>query len=682
MSVLTSPEFFINMRSVPTADSVDWHPFFQEELKKIRYGLTINGVYIHGWLYWHLNHWHIYKDILDPIDNQPVRKFLNPDLRDNEWLIAEYIKKAEDEKKGLLIFGTRRFAKTEIEASWIGRGATIYEGSQNIISSTNENDIKVIASSCDKGLANLHPYFKFDRLFDDWRKEVSLGIKSKKGTRMEWSKILVRNLDDGHNTEAIAGTTPKTLVIDEIGKTEKIIEAIEAAKPGFTSPFGWRCVPILTGTGGTFIPNSDAEKLFGDPAAYNFLAVDLPGKSKKFGLFVPGTYRMEAKIETTFGNFLNKKGIYVPEDSELNTITFYESDKELATKIIKDEIAQAEAAQDPKASLKARMYFPLEPEDCFLSDSVNEFPVEAIREHLTYLDNQDKIGDYVELYRDAAGKVQFSFNTKLKPIMDLPVTSATIKDAPIIMYEPPITDSENIPSLLYIAGGDPYNQNTSNSSPSLGTIYIYKRLYDPMHGTYQNQIVASYAGRPRQMKDWHQIVEMLLELYNATLMIENAGTNFIEYLSNKNKAHMLADGYNLLREITPNTSITNKPKGLPPTIKVIEHCMAIFYDYTKEKISGVDEKGNVIEKLGVTRIKDKMLLLEMLNYGPSVNSDRIVAFRHALAYDSHLQKISPLVKYTETDEQEKGIKIIRSPFIRTNTFNTLNSSPFTTFKHN
>lgn len=676
---MASTEFFINMKSVPTPDSAEWHPFFQEELKKIKYGVTINGVYIHGWLYWHLNHWRIYKDEPDPLNpNDIVRVFKNPDLRDNEYLIAEYLKKAEDKKCGLIIFGTRRFAKTEIEASWIARGATIYQGSQNVISSTNEADIKVIAASTDRGLSTLHPYFRFDRLLDDWRKEVSLGVKEKSGKKVEWSKILIRNLDEGHKTEAIAGTTPKTLVIDEIGKVKNIIEAIEAAKPGFTSPFGWRCVPLLTGTGGTFIPNSDAEKLFNDPESYGFLGVDLPGKSKKFGLFVPGTYRMEGKFDTKFGTYLEKNGILLPADSELHTIDFKESDKEKALGIINDEIAVAEKAQDPKAALKVRMYFPIEPEDCFLSEEVNEFPIHAIREHLEYLDRQDKVGDAVELYRDASGTVKFSFDTKLKPITDFPVTGATIKDAPIMMYEPPIDVAVNIPPLLYIAGGDPYNQSTSSTSPSLGTIYIYKRLYDTVNGTYQNQIVASYAGRPNQMKDWHVIVEMLLELYNATLMIENAGTNFIEYMSNRNKAHYLADGYNLLREISPNTSILNKPKGLPPTIKVIEHCMAILYDYCKEEIVGVDDNGNRIVKLGVTRIKDKMLLIEMLNYSSTINVDRIVAFRHALAYDSHLLKISPLVRYKESTEDTSNKKIIKSPFsVNTSTsFRGIHGSPF------
>lgn len=668
MSIATSPELIWNIKKLPTPDSLEYDPFFERELEKIRYGLTVDGIYIHGWLYWHLGHWNIHLDEPDP--HQPsdiIRVFRRPDFRDNEWLIAEYLKKAEEEKKGLLLFGTRRFAKSDFEASWVGRGATIYQGSENVISSTNESDIKVLASKLDKGLSSVHPYFMLGRLNDDWRKEISLGFKEKRtgGRRMEYSKIWIRNLDEGKNTEAIAGTTPKTLVIDEVGKAP-FMEAFEAAKPGFTSPYGWRCVPILTGTGGLFEPNSDAEKVMRNPEAHNFLAVEIPGKAKKYGVFLPGTYRMEAKNKTIFGKFIERKsGIIIPIDSELNTLPFYESDEDKAKLIIKEEIALLEKANDPRAALKGRMYYPLDPDDCFLSDEINDFPVEAIREHLKILEEEEArkgfIGIPVELHRTEGNTVGWKTSLKLKEILDFPVKPETQKDAPVIIYEPPI---ENPPPFLYIAGCDPYNQNTSTTSPSLGTIYIYKRMYDPVNGTFQNMIVASFAARPRLMKDWHKTVEMLLELYNASCMIENMGTNFIDYLDGKNKAYMLADGYNLLHEIAPNTGIVNRPKGLPAVPRVINHCMRILYDYCLEEISGLDSQNKEIKKLGVTRIKDRMLLVEMLNYSESQNVDRIVAFRHALAYDSHLLKTAPIVKVREESKiQQPPKQIVKSPFM-------------------
>lgn len=669
MSVISSPELLINMKSVPDSSSEEYDAFFQNELHKIRYGVTINGVFIHGWLYWHLCHWNIFIDAEDAFNLDIIRRFTNPQLRDNEWIIAEHIKMAEEQKKGLLIFGSRRLGKSEFEASWLGRGATIYEGSENVLAGTNEADIKVLASKLDKGLNGLHPYFRFDRLQDDWRKEVSLGYKQRKvgGRRYEWSKIWIRNLDEGKNTEAIAGTTPKTLVIDEVGKYSWL-EGFAAAIPGFTSSYGsWRCVPIAVGTGGTFTPNSDAQKVFENPDAYNFLSLEWPGKAKKIGLFFPGTMRMEGKVHTTFGDYLQRKsGILLPADSELAQMDFLESNAEKARKVTAKEMEQYGQADNPKVLLKARMYYPEEPEDCFLSDEINRFPIDAIREHLKQLDQieveQGYVGEAVELYRDIQGKVGFSTHTSLKEIKDWPATSSTIKDAPIMLYERPVA---NPAPLLYIAGADPYNQNTSNTSPSLGTVYIYKRTYDPVNGTFQNMIVASYAGRPTQMRDWHKNVEMLLELYGATCMIENAGTNFIEYMDGKHKSHLLADGYNLLREISPNTGIRNRPKGLPPTVQVNNHCMNLLYDYCNEELIGYDNAGVQVTKLGVTRIRDRVLLTEMLNYNSEDNFDRIVAMRHVLAYDEHLKKINPIVNFNEDPGPVQPHKPYRpSPFIQ------------------
>lgn len=660
------------MRSIPDQDSVEYHPFFKEELHKIKYGVTINGVYIHGWLYWHLCHWNIFIDVQDPHNPADIiRKWSRPHLRDNEWLIAEYLKKAEDEQKGLMIFGSRRLGKSEFEASWLGRGATIYEGSENVLAGTNEADIKVLASKLDKGLSSVHPYFRFERLQDDWRKEVTLGYKAKKrgGQRLEWSKIWIRNLDEGKNTEAIAGTSPKTMVIDEIGK-HNWLEAFEAAKPGFTSPFGWRCVPILTGTGGTFEPNSDAQKVFTDPETYNFITMEWPGRVRKYGVFIPGTYRMEAKFETKFGDFLQRKsGLLVPDNSEVYNLRFYESDADKARKITNDELQVLKNSSDPKPALKARMYYPDDPEDCFLNAEENQFPVHAIEQHLAYLDElesrQGFVGQPVQLYRDVNGRVAFTSHTDLKEIRDWPVNASTVKDAPVLMYEPPV---DNPAPLLYIGGADPYNVATSDISPSLGTVVIYKRLYDPVSGTFQNSIVASWAARPRLMKDWYKTVEMLLELYNATLMIENAGTNFIEYMDGRHKGHILADGYNIVQEVSPNTSIRNRPKGLPPTPRVINHCMGLTYDYCLEEIEGLGPDGNPVKVLGVTRIKDRMLLIEMKNYSAEGNFDRIVAFRHVLAYDHHLQKISPLVRFNADPEPVIHQRPLRplaaaSPFI-------------------
>lgn len=663
MSFSTTQEFFINMKSIPTEDSSEYDAFFENERNKIDYGVTINGVYIHGWLYFHLNHWSINIDVEDKVNHTIKRKFTAPYARDNEWIIAEGLIQAEREKKGAMFFGSRRLGKTEFSASYIGRGATLYKGTQNVICGGNWADIDLITSPLTMGLDNLHEYFRTGRISENLRKEIELGWKDKKGKRVPWSQVKIRNFENGNNTEAAAGITASTFVNDEVGKYN-FAACFEAAKPAFTSPFGWRCVPILTGTSGDIKANSDAEKYFNNPEAFNFIMRELPEEgNKKVSVFISGLRRMEGKEKTTFANFVKtEKGILVPDNSELHQIDFYNSNFEKADKIIEEERRQAKLSPDPTALLKATMYYPKNTKELFLTDDGNQFPTEAINEHIAYLQaNKDLQGRPVKLFRNTQGKVCFTYATDKKPIVDFPTKPETDKDAPIVIYEEP---AQVTPTYLYIAGADPYNQNESKKG-SLGTNYIYKRFYDPISGSYQRSIVASYAARPKLMKDWHENVEMLLELYNAVCMPENEGGTLIQYFDAKNKGHMLADGFNFLKEISPSTTITGRVKGLPATTPVQKYYKALVVSYCNEVIQvGIDEEGKPIERLGIVRIFDIPLLKELAAYTDSGNYDRYIAFGHCLAHEVWADKMYPLINTgIELTEKEKVMpKVIKSPF--------------------
>jgi hypothetical protein len=659
---LTSKEFYINMTDIPTKDSRDYLSFYANETEKIKYGLNINGTYIHGWLYWHLNMWKIYLDELDKRDNSIYRKFTNPQLRDNEWMLAQYLKEAEDSKKGLTVVGARRLGKSVMMSSYIARMATIYKGSENVIVGNNKDDLGVITSLTEKGLTALPDYYKFGRINDDWSKEVTLGFKDRKNNRDEWSKIFIRNTNNGNLTEVVAGTTPKSLIFDEIGKAS-FNEVFSAAIPSFSSPYGWRATPLCFGTGGDFENGNDAKTMFEDPDTYNMVSMTLPEEgNKKTCIFIPGTMSLEfPKNEMSFSQFLN-----VDKGTELDDIPIFVSDIKKNKEIIKEKRKVLEKAKDGKELLKYKMYFPLTSDECFLTDTQNNFPIEQTKIALDMIMRKPELqGQAVTLHRDKTTNKIFQKDTSNSSIIweyphDIKRTNL---NAPIVIYEKPM---ENPPLYLYIAGIDPYNQENSSYSDSLGVCYIYKRMYDPVGGTFQQRIVASYAARPDTMKEWNENVELLLEYYNAIAMMENEGTTLLSFLDNKNKAYLLADGFSLLKEISPNTKIMGRNKGLPATIAVINHCMSLFVEYSKEEILlGYDEEGKAMSALGVSRISDPLLLKEILAYKKGANVDRICAFRHILAFDKYLEKSHAIVNVKKTQDVsiDEFIKNTpRSPF--------------------
>jgi hypothetical protein len=257
-------DWFINQKRVPQKDSDEYKAFYAFHKQLCMDGCIMGGVYINPFLYWHLNFWNTEVDVIDD-RGRISQKYANPYLRDNEWIITNEIDRAHNEKKGLVILGIRRLAKSVIESSYIGLGATFDENSQNIIAGLNAPDIKLITDKIDKGLNFLPEAWRWQRVEDNWKNQVTLGIKTKAGERIPFSQILIRNLDGGNNEEAIAGTKPRRLIIDEIGKGN-FLRGFQAAVPGFTTPFGWGCSPILTGTGGDMQNFMDAKSLMFDVA--------------------------------------------------------------------------------------------------------------------------------------------------------------------------------------------------------------------------------------------------------------------------------------------------------------------------------------------------------------------------------------------------------------------------------
>ena len=201
-------DWFINQKRIPDKDSQECKPFFDFHKELCLNGAIMDGVYVNPFLYWHLNIWHTEVDVIDE-RGRISQKYANPFLRDNEWIVTNEIDRAQQDKRGLVILGIRRFAKSVIEASYIAWGATFDENSQNIIAGLNAPDIKLITDKIDKGLNFIPEYWRWQRIEDNWKNQITLGIKTKGGERIPFSSILIRNLDEGNNEEAIAGTKPR-----------------------------------------------------------------------------------------------------------------------------------------------------------------------------------------------------------------------------------------------------------------------------------------------------------------------------------------------------------------------------------------------------------------------------------------------------------------------------------------
>jgi hypothetical protein len=624
-------DWFINQKRLPDKESEEYKEFFDFHKELCMNGCTMNGEYINPFLYWHLNAWHTEVDIIDDY-GRINQKYANPLLRDNEWLVTNEIDRAQKERKGLVILGIRRLAKSVIEASYIGHGATFDENSQNVIAGLNAPDIKLITDKIDKGLNFLPQAWRWQRVEDNWKNQVTLGIKTRAGERMPFSQILIRNLDDGNNEEAIAGTKPRRLIIDEIGKGN-FLRGLQAAIPGFTTPFGWGCSPILTGTGGDMKKFMDAKSLMFDVENFNFLTYNNSKDEKRIhGLFIGHEYRMEAKEDSTLGAFLNK-----PKNSPLHKVPMMVSNKEKADKITNDNLERLKKAGDRLAYLKEKMYYPQEVDDIFLNEDTNIFDIEAAKRQKSRLLQGERTGTPVILYDDGEG-VKHDFTDKV-PISNFPLKHTDLKDAPVVIYEFPV---DNPPYGLYVAGVDPYRQGKSAYSSSLGSVYIYKRMHAISGEKYQDMFVASYCARPDKKETWENQARYLIKYFNARTLCENDEISFIDHMISKGDSQYLERQPAWLKEIVPNTTVRRDFGIHRSSEKIRDFLHGCLKKYSEEIIaSETNEDGEVISKTkGMAKILDPMLLEEMIQYNESGNFDRIIAAELAIGL---AMKLDPII---------------------------------------
>lgn len=642
------PLFFNTLQSKPVRGSDDFYRLIDEEVYKLENGITVDGVYISGWLYWHLNHWHIRIDKKEANGNI-IRLESLPYLRDNEWIRAEALEECRRQQKGYMEIGLRQGGKSELEASYLTYNAVLFKNTQNVIVGGNSDDLDLLKDKVDFGLKKIWEGIAIPRLDKTWKtSSVRLGYKLSSGEDDIWSTIIIRNSADGNNTETAAGTTAKSYIMDEVGKY-KFSKVFEAAKPALTSEYGWRAVPILVGTGGSFDKGADAERFFYHPDANNFLGFLDPVSGRKTCLFMSGLYRQEGKVDSTLGDFLTTvRGIELPKDSYLFSITMKVKDDEKASALIAKNRANKKLDPDQAEYLKEIMYYPLTPEECFLSVSDNIFNTTIAKAQKNFLLSNNITGSCVTLEHDGE-RIKHTFVDK-KPISNFPHTHADNKDAPVQIWEMPVS---NAPYGLYTVGVDSYRQANSADSASLGAAYVFKRVHNIHDEKFKNMFVAAYVARPDDKNKWNETVRSLIKFYNARTLVENDESTFIDYMIAKGDEHYLEPEPQYLKGLVANSRVAGRRYGIHRSATVIMNQLhTTFKSYMEEVIHTERNKetGSVIkETLGISQILDPMLLEEVIKFNPDLNVDRIVAAELALSLGLYLNRSMGVVSTTEED---------------------------------
>lgn len=561
---------------------------------------------------------------------------------------------------------------TAIMSSFLARNATmIYNLTHNVIGSSKE-DLMSLGEYLEFGLDNIHPYLRINRTGNDWFKEVIMGTKTVNNIRDVHARIRITNIDSGKAGASLktASGTPYTSIYDEVGKFP-FLAAYLQGRPAHMMHGRMRGMMICSGTGGNVEKSQDAQKVMNNPAEYGFIVMNYDLLNKRClkptwrisqsGCFVPAqmSHAYEKK-ETTLDKYLG-----VENAPGLKKIKIKVSDFDKNTGIIKSRLDEL-VKKDRALYVQERMAFPLSIDDCFLNTNVNRFPVEDALKHKSRLLEEGRPGKTVDIYQIDGMKMGYNFSDK--QLADYPFQGGNI-DSPVVIYEDP-PEEGGVFDYTYVSSLDPYKSDKADTD-SVGSFYVLKR-YVKINDPFAYCIVASYASRPPSSDDFCRNCEILQEAYGAKCLMENADRMYEFYLTRRNKQLMLLeDGERLAGKIIRAGARQNNKLGLAPTVPnqrmlfntVIQYCW-------EDVVVGYDDDGNEITQKGIYRIPDIELLDEIIAFGPGVNTDRIIAFGHALLlakyYDdmgympeSATQKENQKKRERRKTEQVKGFTVRR-----------------------
>lgn len=637
--------------------------FYVDELfKKCVNGINIDGFYISGWAYYHINIYiapipvNTWNEVKQKFFSQDIK--MNPPLRDSDLMIFENRDRLEESEYRLLFLAcSRRVAKTTTEASMLSHAAMI--GQETLLcAGASTKDLEQLAKNFKIDNLNKNSAFRVYNVTNDWSKKVELGIKTKSNKTLLLSTLYIINTDSGNNKEIFAGFTPTGIVVIDEAMKSDFLEALEGLIPALVGSEGeLRARVVLSGTAGTEALSADGVKALNDPETYSIMPMQWDilergvapehitweeDKQKPFGSFIPGQCRVDMpKIESTLADYLGR-----PESVELRKIKIKVTDWKAAKEKI--EVERESVTRDKIKLHKTIIYAPTKPSEITMSGRLNRFPINEAKAHKEYLLESGLWDRRRDLFRDIQGNIKMAISKK--ELAPFPHRGGTI-DAPFLIFEDPPTEKPKYG--MYSGGFDDYATDDSATS-SLASFYVIKNevVGDP----FSNKVVASISFRPEKHSDVWEKWLLLMEAYNLdqTAFGENFNYSIKDFLERRHLADKyLAPSLDFSSSFNIPNNGKRKTGWNPSTSK--KFLFDLFVDYCNEEIEIEQEDGSIKILKGIQRIDDIGLLDECIQWSENLNVDRITSAMGACAYNHFLRssfRWKPTLYAKKNEDQE------------------------------
>jgi len=542
--------------------------YWDEQLKRCRYGYKTHGFHCPGDLYFFLNFYILPVPQDDPETGEPTRIDGHPHFWEIHYAFAHYVEWGRKLKMDGICLKPRGVGWSEYVA---GMGDNLYTTKKRSVTSflASNEDYLLKDGILSKAWFNL-----------DWLNDNTQGgfkqLRQKQDSKLHKRASLLNNekIEFGWRSEIIAkivdkpdkvrGNRTDLLVFEEAGSFKHLVKSISTSR-ALTEiggrKFGYK---IAFGTGGD--EGSSGEnlmglmKVFSEPYVYGML-----GFKHNF---------TENREVVTTGFFFPAYACFM-QNMNHQGITDYE-------KTYAYFIAERKKFEDAGAIEELRHFkaeYPFFPNEAFARGGTNIFDTIKAANQLLRLKHADdipkiKVGELVWVYKKGTSVI----------------TGVRFQENPngrVLILEEPEVDSQGNPfKNLYIGGVDSIDFGSQNSligdDGSKFACVIKKRyLHAEKTG---NMYVAMYKDRPKDERDAYEIALKMAIFYNAKLNVERTRKEVISYFRNQNmhKKYLAKQPTILQNNISPNARRTIDSYGTPINEKVIVHYLNKVKEYNAD----------------------------------------------------------------------------------------------------
>ncbi len=580
-------------------------------------GMSAGGMKITGNNAWFLN-FSPMNIVEDPTSKASKKIWGFPRFWNIHYEFFHEILKAEKLGQHFPILKPRGTGFSEIFSSMATRDYTLVPRSKSFFFASQEgylNKDGVLTKCWDKlEFLNQHTQRGFRHLRQvknqDLHKRASY-IDAQGNERGYLSEIIGRVVDHPRKVRGARTGTYGRVYFEEAGSFPRLREAIQATRPLVEQGGITTGQIILWGTGGEEGPGIEGlDHIFYHPRAYNMYEVDNIWDEDRVdtrcGYFFP-TFRAMDRYTDDAGNC-----------------------DEIKAKKHHDDEREKIKAVSPKEEDRYRAEYPNSPREALTRMRNNLFPVAELQRQLTRVKTDQGIQGFLKygVLAETSDGLKFIIDPKAIPLKEHPNMEKDTTGC-ITLVESPYRDQlGKVPDNMYQLIVDPYYKDESESSESLGAIYVYKHRNN-ISESEDDLIVAWYVGRPRTTGDFHRTLFLMAKFYNAKVQSEIAGggKGILDYA----RVHKLMHMCELEPDIVLNSQSgtrKNKPYFMKMTTDFVRLALAYLADWLKEERSIKEgDDGKIITVLNLHKIYDEGLLEELIKFNDEGNFDRVSAMR-------------------------------------------------------